>query len=942
MLRTVSHYRIEREIGRGGMGVVYDAVDTRLGRRVAIKMLPAEATADSERNRRFVQEARAASALNHPHIVTIHDIGEADGETFIAMELVEGTPLDRLLAEGPLSVAKALEYGAQVAGALEAAHARGIVHRDIKPANIMITRDGRAKVLDFGLAKLAERGPAETTMTGVGTQPGLIIGTASYMSPEQAQGLPTDARSDVFSFGAVLYEMLTGRRAFSGATDVSIITAILRDDPPPARQMRAAVPPDVERTVSHCLAKDPAARFATAGAVREELARAHAALTRPADAGWRRPAVLVPAAVVLLTVAAFGVWQMVQARRVRWVREVAIPEIERLHAGERSLAAMDLALQAERYAPEEIARIRGKWTLFNLVTDPAGAQVEAQNYLDVDGPWRLLGTSPIRDRPMPFGHFRLRIRKPGYQEIEVSSHSRGRPDIKLVPDRGSPEGMVFVPGGSYAIGVAKPVTLPDYWMDRNEVTNQEFKEFVDAGGYRDAKYWKHPFVLEGRIMTFDEAIARFRDTTGRPAPASWEVGAFPQGQAEFAVSGISWFEAAAYAEFAGKSLPTIYHWFRAAAADDIFSDVLLLSNFDGRGVVRAGERRGIGPWGTRDMGGNVKEWCLNEAGEGRRYILGGGWNEPAYRFRESEVRNPWERAPAFGVRLVKNLGPADAAGVPVPLVYGDPKSLVPIPDAEFEIYKRFYAYERRPLNPRVEGVDDESEHWRKEKVSYEAAYGGQRITAYFFMPKRATPPYQTVVLFPNAYARGAVSSEYLDYATFEFIMRSGRALIYPVYAGTFERGGGKPFPGGTRDLYLQWAKDFFRTVDYVATRPEVDMNRLAYFSISMGAYFGPIPIALEPRIKAAVLVAGGLRFNYPTEIQPANFMPRVKVPVLLVHGRDDFQVPAEAQRRVFDLLGTPPEHKRHVQLEGGHVPNDIRAMFREALDWFDKYLGPVK
>jgi eukaryotic-like serine/threonine-protein kinase len=204
MTRKVSHYRIELEIGRGGMGVVYRAVDTRLGRTVAIKMLPPEATADPDRHRRFVQEARSASALNHPHIVTIHDIDEDAGTTFIAMELVEGTPLDRIIAQGALPVATALEYGTQVAAALAAAHANGIVHRDIKPANIMITRDGRAKVLDFGLAKLVERAPTEETMSALGTRPGLIMGTAAYMSPEQAEGRAVDARSDIFSFGAVL------------------------------------------------------------------------------------------------------------------------------------------------------------------------------------------------------------------------------------------------------------------------------------------------------------------------------------------------------------------------------------------------------------------------------------------------------------------------------------------------------------------------------------------------------------------------------------------------------------------------------------------------------------------------------------------------------------------------------------------------------------------
>jgi hypothetical protein len=368
-----------------------------------------------------------------------------------------------------------------------------------------------------------------------------------------------------------------------------------------------------------------------------------------------------------------------------------------------------------------------------------------------------------------------------------------------------------------------------------------------------------------------------------------------------------------------------------------------VSNFDGKGPVRAGERRSLGPWGTVDMGGNVKEWCANLAGDRRRYILGGGWNEPAYRFRESEARNPWDRPPTFGIRLVKTAGDDTPAFAPVARVYGDPKSVVPVNDVEYDVLRRFYAYDRTPLNARVDAVDGSSPLYRKETVTFDAAYGGERIRAYMFLPKNAKAPYQTIVLFPSAYARQATSSTHLDLLTFDFIIRSGRALLYPVYKGTFERGGGQPLsgPSAMRDIHVAWGKDLFRAVDYVETRTDVDKDRLGYYSLSMGAYYGPIPVAQEPRFKAAIFAAGALRFNYPPEIQPANFMPRVKVPVLMVNGRDDLSAPVEAQRRVFDLLGTPPEHKRHVILEGGHVPNDIRALFREVLDWLDKYLGAI-
>jgi predicted Ser/Thr protein kinase/dienelactone hydrolase len=943
MRQSISHYRIEGEIGRGGMGVVYRAVDTRLGRAVAIKVLPSETTGDAERQRRFLREAQSASALNHPNIVTIYEVGEDGGTTYIAMELVDGTPLDRLLTQAPLPVATALDYAMQIAGALAAAHAKGIIHRDIKPANIVVTGDGRAKVLDFGIAKLIELAPSEATVTSIPTAAGTIMGTAEYMSPEQAEGRPIDARSDIFSFGAVLYEIVAGRRPFGGSTRIGVITSILRDQPTPVRNLRTDAPAAIEPILQRALAKDPADRYADAAAMRADLAAAHAQLTRPSEAPWRRPVVLVPVALLLIAAASLGVWQVMQSRRARWAREVAIPEIERLQYADRSLAALPLALEAERHAPEEVSRIRRGWTPFNLSTEPAGAQVEIKNYVDVDGPWVSLGVSPVKNVLLPFGFYRIRITRTGSAPLEVSSNSAGRDGLKLIPPEATPAEMVFVRGGRYAVGVATAVDLPDFWIDHHEVTNAGFKRFIDAGGYREPKYWREPFRSGDRVLSFEEAMTRFRDPTGRAGPAGWELGAFPEGQADYPVAGISWFEAAAYAEFAGKSLPSLYHWYRSAGADELFSDVLRLSNFDGKGAAKTGERRGLGPWGTVDMGGNVKEWCRNAVeGQERRYILGGGWNEPHYRFRDSEARDPWSRQLVNGMRLVKNLGPPGDAYAPIAGVYGDPRSLVPVGDPEFDVLKRFYAYERSPLNARVDGVDDSSQYWKKEIVSFDAAYGGERVAAYLFFPKNAAPPYQTIVLFPNGYARVAGSSQFLDYGTFEFLIRGGRALLYPVYKGTFERGGGKPPQGGSRDMALQWGKDFFRAIDYLETRPEIAKDKLGYYSISMGAYFAPIPLALEPRIKVAVLSAGGLLFKRPPETQTANFMPRVKMPVLVVHGRDDFSAPHDAQVRFFELLGTPAEHKKKVTLEGGHVPNDIRELFRETLDWFDKYLGPVK
>ena len=942
MDRVVSHYRIEQEIGRGGMGVVYRGVDTKLGRPVAIKVLPADVIADADRHHRFVREAQSASALNHPNIVTIYEIGEDAGTTFIAMELVEGTPLDTALAGGVLPIVTALDYAMQAADALAAAHARGIVHRDIKPANIVITPEGRVKVLDFGLAKLIERGPSEPTITAMATVPGIVMGTPAYMSPEQAEGRPVDARSDIFSLGAVIYEMLAGRRPFARSSDAGLISAILRDDPPPLRTLRADAPADVETIVARALAKDPAARYPNAGALRTALMTTHARLTRVPEPSWRRRAVLIAVAFLLVAATGLGAWQMVNARRARWAREVAIPEIERLHQTAQSLEAVRLARNAERYAPAEVARARDTWLRLDITTDPEGAQVAIRNYLDENGAWEPLGATPLLRYPLPQGLYRLRISKSGYEPLDIA-YLPGRPPITLTPTGAAPPGMVFVPGGRITVGVATPLLLPDYWIDKFEVTNKDFKRFVDAGAYRDRKYWKQPFREGTRVLEFEEVMGRFKDSTGQPGPSTWELGSYQQGQDDFPVGGISWFEAAAYAEFAGKSLMTFYHWFNASGVDEIFSDMLRLSHFDAKGAATVGDRDSIGPWGAFDMAGNVKEWCINDTANGAlRYIVGGSWNEPAYRFYEPEGRNPWERHATFGVRLMKTTGEMSEATASIPYVTGDPNSLVPVSDEQFVLLRNFYRYDRVPLDARIEGVDDGSPHWRKETVSF-AGLSGERLRAFFFVPKNVSPPFQTIVYFPSSYAREIPSSDALDLVTFEFIVRSGRAVIYPVYEGTYERR--RPVAAGTsesRDRNVVWAKEVFRSVDYLESRPDVDKSRLGYYSLSLGAFFGPIPMALEPRFKAAVFAAGGLRFNAPPETQTANFMPRVTTPVLLVNGTNDFAVPPAHRRRFLELLGTPAEHKRLIELEGGHVPSDMRVFFRETLSWYDKYLGPVK
>jgi serine/threonine-protein kinase len=329
-------YEILAPIGAGGMGEVYRARDTRLGRDVAVKVIAAGSSLDSDRLRRFEQEARTASALNHPNILTIHDFGTHDGAPYVVTELLEGATLRERLASGALSPRRAVGYGVQIAHGLAAAHGKGIVHRDLKPENIFVTADERIKILDFGLAKLKspERSDAMTNVPTqpAGTEPGIIMGTAGYMSPEQVRGEAADARSDIFAFGAVLYEMLTGNRAFRGASAIETMNAILKSEPPELSQSQAGITPSLDRIVRRCLEKSPAARFQSAddlGFALTEAASIAAAVPAvespsPRRRFWSRILLVAGLAVLVAGLIALGLRDRFRARVAGRIQSLAV------------------------------------------------------------------------------------------------------------------------------------------------------------------------------------------------------------------------------------------------------------------------------------------------------------------------------------------------------------------------------------------------------------------------------------------------------------------------------------------------------------------------------------------------------------------------------------------------------------------------------------------
>jgi eukaryotic-like serine/threonine-protein kinase len=365
--RRLGHYEVGEKLGEGGMGVVYKALDTQLHRPVALKFLPASRTADPDRKRRFIQEARAASALNHPNIITIYEIAQDDGVDFIAMEYVAGKTLNALFRGKGMPLRDALRWGTQIADALAAAHRAGIIHRDLKPSNVMVNESGLAKVLDFGLAKLSEHSAengedATRTVSADGpvTGEGAILGTVNYMSPEQAQGMVLDSRSDIFSFGALLYEILTGQRPFRGQSTIDTLSAIIQKEPKPISELNAGLPIEVDRIIARCLRKDPARRFQHM----EDLKVALEELKDESDSGRSTAAIAVhprfkrlPAALVTVTVLlliAAGIWWFSRSRRV----VSAEPVLTRLTSGSGLATEPALSPDGKRLAQGHTYRPR--------------------------------------------------------------------------------------------------------------------------------------------------------------------------------------------------------------------------------------------------------------------------------------------------------------------------------------------------------------------------------------------------------------------------------------------------------------------------------------------------------------------------------------------------------------------------------------------------------
>ncbi len=948
-------YAVEREVGSGGMATVFLAQDLKHGRAVAIKVLKPD-LAQAVGAERFLREINIAAQLQSPHILPLLDSGAAGELLYYVMPYVAGDSLrGRLVRDGALPPSEAVRLFRDIVDGVAHAHRRGVVHRDLKPDNVMLA-ERHALVMDFGVAKAMRDASSSHNLTSIG----ISLGTPAYMAPEQAAADPNvDHRADIYALGVMAYEMLSGQPPFTGAPQ-QILAAHITKPTPPITDARPGLPPALAQVVMRCLEKDPGARYQSAEEllhVIEGLSTPTPSLVTPINATAPTPARRSPMTLLAgaagLVVLGWGGWALLRGVLDRqWVQSTGIPEMIRLTTAAENDSAFDVALRIQAIAPDDTTLLKylpriSRKAVFE--SEPAGATVWRAAFPDTTD-WRLIGTTPTDSVLVPLRTGLFRIEKPGYRtdwRIGV------RPSPTLLEPVSGDTSFVRLDGGefrAFLVGSdnATPLTLKEYAMSRYEVTNREYKRFVDAGGYRDTLWWTEPVADAGRPLTRVQALARFVDRTGRPGPATWEGGDYPSGQADYPVGGVSWYEAMAYAKWAKASLPTVYHWAHAATVNHS-RFIVSASNLNTKGPLPVGRLRGVTFGGLSDMAGNVREWIANDAGNGQRYILGGGWSDQPYGFVDAYAQPPLDRQAINGIRLARydesDLQLA-ASRATIARAFTDFSKVTPVSDVVFSSFRRAFDYDPIPLDAKVEIRDTTPEHWIQERVSFTAAYGGERMSAWVYRPKVGKGPFQTVLYYPGSGVLSERSSATAREDRFaEFVVRSGRIWVLPILKSTYERGDSlhSDIPTPTidwREHVVMWTKDVRRTLDYLSTRPDVDSARFGYFGSSWGGYMGAIVPAVEPRLRASVLNVAGLTMERARdEVDAVNFLPRVRIPTLMLNGKYDFFFPlTTSQVHFFRFLGSPAGAKKHLVYEGGHdVPRT--ELIGETLSWYDRHLG---
>lgn len=656
--------------------------------------------------------------------------------------------------------------------------------------------------------------------------------------------------------------------------------------------------------------------------------------------------------------------------KVKWALTRVLPEIQNLldeENEENVIKAFDLTQKIGKYVSgnsdfrKAASYVTGKLT---ILTDPPDAEVFIRKYAGDEGEWEKIGRTPIDTLKLPnWTFYQVKLVKTGYDNVfAIASTTIDTLYRKLFRESTIPPGMVYVEGTTKEVRNIYFNDKTGFFIDRYEITNKQYKKFVDKGGYINPAYWENEFIKDGKTLSFDEAMAEFKDKTGITGPATWEAGDYPDGQDDYPVSGISWYEAAAYAEFSGKDLPTALHWHIGAglfydkdwSGGNSFMKIISFSNFTGKSPEPVGKFPGINHFGVYDMAGNIREWCWNKSRTGR-IIRGGSWDDAFYMYPNVSQLPPFDRSPKNGIRCIQYIDkgkiPEQIFGEISVSTLRDYSKEKPVSDELFRVYKNQFLYDKTDLNARIEERDETPDNWIIENISFNAAYGNERINAILYLPKNARPPFQTIIYFPGSYPifEKDIKKDEGRIWMNDYLLKNGRAVFCPGYRGTYERNNGLTMEMSDPNLSHQftewliaWVKDFSRSLDYLETRSDIDTSKLGFYGWSWGGEIGAYIPAVEDRLKISILIVGGFWGKAFDEADQVNYVSRIKIPVLMLNGKYDMLMTYEIKVKPFyDLLGTQEKDKRLCLFETDHnIPKS--DMVREVINWLDKYFGHIK
>ena len=596
----------------------------------------------------------------------------------------------------------------------------------------------------------------------------------------------------------------------------------------------------------------------------------------------------------------------------------------------------------------------------SIFSEPKNVEVSFKRKKDSINNWYFLGKTPLNNIRVPNEtlEYKFKTKESSYTEfVHAYTLSNNLNNFILPKQVALIKDHVMFLGGKKALNYPGVDHLPEikigpYSMAKFEVTNKDFKEFMDAEGYSRPEYWDFPYNLDGKELTFKETIKTFLDKYGQFGPVDWSYGSYPVGQENFPVTGISWFEARAYAKYKGLSLPNLYQWANAARLQSA-SSFVPNSNFSKNQLVEVGSMDSQNPNLLYDIAGNAREWIINSVEEthSKKGILGGGFKDDPYYFNDYFGQNVLDRSISNGMRLVKNLESYS-------VINSSPESIIsiatrdfmnekPVSDDVFEIFKEQFNYVDKPLNAKITTEKISSGTIKADRYEITSPYEENgMLPGYIFYDSAYTKPLKPIIFFPGSNAIHLTNVDYMiksNLNSFRYLMSEGYALFLPIYLSTYERADElkSDYPNESssyKEHVIKWGQDYKRTIDYIITRKDMDASNLTYFGVSWGGYMANTLLAIDDRVKSATLYVAGLTFQKSKkEVEAYHYTQRINMPVLMLNGEFDQFFPLEtSQIPMFKLLGTKEEDKEHYVSKTGHyVPKAV--LIKKHLSWLKKY-----